>query len=317
MRWVGIDEAGYGPNLGPLVMTAVIAEGPDERAPDVWKDLKATVARANGHAKRLWVDDSKALLTNGKGRDRLEAACMATLVASGIEMPRTFGALLSALEAGTLADVELGHWLEAEDCPIPSDDTLELLERIQALQALVNAPWRIVAVRTVVVGPARFNDGIDKTGSKAKVHFEAFARLLLGIWDRAADGMTTCVCGDKHGGRHFYLEPLLDVFEDVWIDRGPEGPELSQYTVRGSGRRVELSLRPRADADDGLVALASIVSKAVREFWMDIFNAHWLARIPELRPTAGYPNDSARFRTAIEPDCLARGLQPSVWWRVR
>ena len=27
MCWAGIDEAGYGPNLGPLVMTAVIAEG--------------------------------------------------------------------------------------------------------------------------------------------------------------------------------------------------------------------------------------------------------------------------------------------------
>ena len=33
MRWVGIDEAGYGPNLGPLVMTAVIAEGQKARVP--------------------------------------------------------------------------------------------------------------------------------------------------------------------------------------------------------------------------------------------------------------------------------------------
>lgn len=315
MRWVGIDEAGYGPNLGPLVMTAVIAEGPDEQAPDVWKDLKKTVSRANGSPRRLWVDDSKAVLCGGKGRDRLEAACMATLAAAGVEMPRTFSTLLAVLEAGTLAEVELGHWLEDEDCSIPSEETVELLERSQALRALTGARWQIVAVRTVVVGPARFNAGLDVTGSKAKVHFEAFAKLLLGVWERAGDGRTTSVCGDKHGGRHFYLEPLLEIFEDVWIDRGPEGPELSRYTVRGSGRRLELSLRPRADADDGLVALASIVSKTVREFWMDIFNAHWTARIPALRPTAGYPNDSARFREAIESHCLARGLEPSVWWR--
>ena len=31
VRWVGIDEAGYGPNLGPLVMTAVIAEDREGR----------------------------------------------------------------------------------------------------------------------------------------------------------------------------------------------------------------------------------------------------------------------------------------------
>ena len=34
MRWVGIDEAGYGPNLGPLVMTAVIAGSPRDTGDD-------------------------------------------------------------------------------------------------------------------------------------------------------------------------------------------------------------------------------------------------------------------------------------------
>ena len=48
-----------------------------------------------------------------------------------------------------------------------------------------------------------------------------------------------------------------------------------------------------------------------------VFNAHWLARIPGLRPTAGYPGDSARFREAIEPACRARGLEPDSWWRVK
>src|SRR5205823_4038269 len=149
---------------------------------------------------------------------------------------------------------------------------------------------------------------------KARVHFTAFARLLNALWERARDGVATQVRCDKHGGRHFYLEALLDLLPDVWIDRGPEGPELSRYTVRGEGRRLELSLAPRADSSDGLVALASIVSKAVREAWMDAFNAHWTARIADLRPTAGYPLDATRFRQAIEADCQARGLPPALWW---
>jgi hypothetical protein len=317
MRWVGIDEAGYGPNLGPLVLTAVIAEGPDDQAPDVWGDLAATVARAGDASGRLWVDDSKAILHAGKGRDRLEAACLSAVSAAGGVIPRSLGGLLAALDAGTLAEAELSPWLDGGDPRLPGPGARALLARAPAPRALQGASWRIAGVRSVVVGPARFNAGLARSGSKAMVHFAAFARLLGALWDRAADGVVTHVRSDKHGGRHFYLHPLRAAFPDTWIDHGPEGPALSRYTLQGPGRRLELSLLPRADAEDGLVALASIVSKTVRECWMDAFNAHWTARIPGLRPTAGYPVDAARFRRAIEPECLARGLDPSLWWRIK
>jgi hypothetical protein len=317
-RWVGIDEAGYGPNLGPMVMSAVIAEGPEERAPDLWGDLAFGVARAGDPSDRLWVDDSKAILKAGRGRDRLEATCLAVLAASGWEFPCSFSGLLAALGAGTLADVELSPWLDAGGDPtLPGPATRGVLDRARALQPFDGACWRIVAVRSVIVGPARFNAGLEATGSKAKVHFAAFARLLDDLWTRAEDGVPTFVRSDKHGGRHFYYEPLLTAFPDAWIDRGPEGPALSRYTLRKASRRLELSLCPRADADDGLVALASIISKSVRELWMDAFNAHWAARLPGLRPTAGYPVDARRFRRAIEPHCRARGLDPSLWWRAK
>ena len=65
--WAGIDEAGYGPNLGPLVMTAVVAEG--ER-PDLWRDRESWICRAGGDPGRLWVDDSKRLYHPGAGPDR-------------------------------------------------------------------------------------------------------------------------------------------------------------------------------------------------------------------------------------------------------
>ena len=84
---------------------------------------------------------------------------------------------------------------------------------------------------SVVVGPARFNDGLSVHGSKAAVHFEAFACLLKQVWERATDGRTTMVTGDKHGGRHYYMRHLSEGFPDAWIDRGPETPDLSQYTL--------------------------------------------------------------------------------------
>jgi hypothetical protein len=320
-RWVGIDEAGYGPNLGPLVMTAVVAESADDRPPDVWADLPATVCRAGGEADRLWVDDSKALYRAGVGRDRLDAACLAALAAAsaGGEVPGTFGGLLDAIGAGTLDGAELSPWLDDGDPLIPVASSRSRVEQARAIRPFEGAAWRVVAVRSVVVGPSRFNAGLGQHGSKARVHFSAFAGLLGPLWEGAPDGDVTHVRGDKHGGRHFYYEPLLGVFPDAWIDRGVEGPELSRYTVRDPARRrrLELSLLPRADSADGLVALASVVSKSVREHWMDAFNAHFASRLPGLRPTAGYPGDSARFRRAIEPLCAARGLDPGAWWRAR
>ncbi|HEY2157531.1 MAG TPA: hypothetical protein VGH33_18025 [Isosphaeraceae bacterium] len=303
--WVGIDEAGYGPNLGPLVMTAVVAEG--GRAPDVWADLAASVCRAGGPVDRLWVDDSKLVYAGRKGRDRLDAACLAAVAASGRGRPVTLGGLLETVNAGSLAEVELTHWIE-DDPPLASESPSP---------ALHCEHWRIVEVRSVVVGPARFNADLEATGSKARVHFRAFARLLGHVWGLVREEAPASVLSDKHGGRHYYGAALADAIPDAWLDRGEEGPEMSRYTLRSGPRRLDLNLCPRADSGDGLVALASLVSKAIREFWMDAFNAHWTSRMPDLKPTAGYPGDSARFRAAIEAACLERGLEPSVWWRAR
>ena len=303
--WVGIDEAGYGPNLGPLVMTAVVAEG---RPPDLWADLAHAVCRAGEPGDRLWVDDSKRVYQGRKGRDRLDAACLAAVLASGRARPESLGSLFDAVGAGTLEEVELTHWVDSDpplSCEAPAVDPLAC-ER-----------WRIIEVRSVVVGPMRFNADLGATGSKALVHFAAFARLLGHVWGRVGDGLPASVLSDKHGGRHYYAAALADAFPDAWLDRGPEGADLSHYTLRAGPRRLDLRLRPRADSADGLVALASIVSKSLRERWMDAFNAHWTARMPDLKPTAGYPGDSARFRAAIEAACLERGLPLSAWWRAK
>ncbi len=318
MRWAGIDEAGYGPNLGPLVMTAVVAEGPDGAAgPDLWADLGSQVARAGGPPERLWVDDSKRIYGGGKGLDRLDAATLAALAAAARPIPATFGGLLESLGAGTLDDAEIAPWLDGLDPRYPPLLSRSLADRTLARRPLEGARWRVVDVRTVVVGPARFSAGLAATGSKALVHFDAFATLLGHLKATTPEGQAIAVRGDKHGGRHFYADLLARAFPTARVVRGPEGPALSHYDLADGPSRLGLDLLPRADADDGLVALASIASKAVREHWMAGFNAYWQARKPGLRPTAGYPGDAGRFRLAIEGDCRALGLDPGSWWRAK
>jgi hypothetical protein len=310
-------------------MTAVMAEASTENPPrgrrgrslDFWGDLSSTVDRAGGDPDRLWVDDSKAILCGGNGRCRLVTTCLAAIHAAGNGTPRTWNALLETLGAGTLDEVELALWLEVggqePDGPsIAGEPGLESVLEQQPLSPRCQS-WKINGLRTVVIGPMLFNTRLSDQGLKSAVHYEAFERLLAWVWDRAADGLSTVVLGDKHGGRHYYYGPLTRSFPGTWIDRGPEGPELSRYTLRDHSRRVEVSLAPRADQNDGLVALASIVSKTIRELWMDVFNAYWCARVPGLRPTAGYPNDSKRFRAAIETVAAEQKCDPASWWRVK
>jgi hypothetical protein len=60
-----------------------------------------------------------------------------------------------------------------------------------------------------------------------------------------------------------------------------------------------------------------MVSKYLRELAMRAFNDFWCARVPELKPTAGYPSDSRRFKKQISAVQTALGIDDRVLWRVR
>jgi len=310
-RWVGIDEAGYGPNLGPLVMTAVVAESGDdrERGPDLWADQAEHVCRAGGPADKLWVDDSKAIFGGRKGRERLEEAALAAITATGAQVPTSLAALYASVTAGSLDQVEVSRWVQ-------HDPGLQVVGPRSSC-ALRCEHWRIVAVRSVVMGPERFNRGLARSESKAVVHFGAFAELLGWVWETSSLEVPTLVRGDKHGGRNFYAGPLADALPDSWVMPEVEGPALSRYGARGTDRTLTVEFLPRADANDGLVALASIVSKLLREVWMDAFNAFWCERVPGLAPSAGYPVDATRFRREVGRVADELGLPLELWWRHR
>ena len=87
--------------------------------------------------------------------------------------------------------------------------------------------------------------------------------------------------------------------------------------VLGLARDVRLTFEPRADAGHFGVALASMVSKYLREVLMRDFNRFWRRHVPDLKPTAGYPTDAKRFYDVIRPAMEQLGLAEDAVWRGR
>ena len=78
---LGTDEAGYGPNLGPLCVAATAWQMPDDAAADGLYDRLADVVcveRGENDA-RLAIADSKSLYKSGGTLQPLRAACLSRL----------------------------------------------------------------------------------------------------------------------------------------------------------------------------------------------------------------------------------------------
>ena len=76
-----------------------------------------------------------------------------------------------------------------------------------------------------------------------------------------------------------------------------------------------MTIQPRADADHLCVALASMLSKYVREVLMEQFNQFWQRHVPGLKPTAGYPTDAVRFFADIGAAVTRLGVPVESLWR--
>lgn len=120
---------------------------------------------------------------------------------------------------------------------------------------------------------------------------------------------------DKHGGRNNYAPQLQPAFEDGVVMANEEGALRSVYRLQGAKRPVQLTIQPRAEADHLCVALASMLSKYVREVLMAQFNEFWQRHVPGLKPTAGYPTDATRFFADIRAAAARLGVPEAHLWR--
>ncbi len=319
MPWsVGIDEAGYGPNLGPFVMTSVACHVPDALAEaDLWQVLREGVRRhPSPDDGRLLVDDSKLVYSTTRGLLTLERSVLATLSSQLRSGPVSLADYVHGLRAGSSAELSDEIWYSGTSLLPLHGEPADLVGRathFAQVSQCAHVRWGLVQSR--VLCPARFNRLLDQWGTKGAVLGTALAELLHGNRSLADSREPISFYIDKHGGRNTYTALLQNALPDGLVIAEEENLERSVYRVLGLERAVHLTFQPRAEAAHFCVALASMVSKYVREVLMLEFNRFWRAHVPDLKPTAGYPGDAARYFAAIRPLLADLGLTEDAVWR--
>lgn len=322
---IGTDEAGYGPNLGPLTIAATAWYLPEGVEPiGLWDELKAVLTNAPARGdQRLYVADSKKVFSPGEGLEALEVAVLA---------------FSSMIKANTTTIDELCRWLSMNSqaipfvtayraepwnimpgLPLPIDSSEDhIIEWVSTLNAeLEKQGIRLLGMRARIMFPEEFNDLVAQSDSKGVVLSNATLQLVRDLADCCladpdTSNMPTLVVCDKHGGRNRYDELIAQHFDDQFVFRMEESRERSRY------RMGSMDFCFRTKAEEFLpVALASMVAKYTREVLMHQFNYFWANQIPGLKSTQGYPLDAKRFRHDIAPLVETLRIPMNQLWRTR
>ncbi len=315
---VGLDEAGYGPNLGPLVVVTASLRLPEQvRSEELWDLLAPEVSiYPAASASQVVIDDSKRAYNAG-GLATLERTALAWMALSH-GVPETLHELWSLYSLSPMNDFEDAPWYAEEPLTLPVAIGAQELKQAQAalLRCLKRSGCREADLACQIILPARFNLLLKKAESKGQLLFSAVSELLREVERRNAVPNIEIIA-DKQGGRHYYRRLLQEAFPDTLVMAGREDRHLSHYVVARPRRKLDLRFVAQADGLHLLVAAASMIAKYIRELCMRRFNAFWNARLPELKPTAGYPEDAARFLKQVEPVARECGIQRSMYWRVK
>jgi hypothetical protein len=227
-------------------------------------------------------------------------------------------AYLSSVALGeSLPDLHSEPWFQPAD-PLPAAHPADELSAVAAALAGACGPTGLAwgPVRSVVIPTPKFNRLLDEWKNKSGVLASGVIALLQATLELPGDEPIH-ITVDKLGGRHFYAPLLNEAFPGGWVRVIREGPDLCEYAIDHLPREVHLRFEPRADGCHLNVALASMAAKYLREVCMLQFNRYWTAKVPGLKPTAGYPTDAGRFFADIRKTLKAEGIDKRAVWRAK
>jgi len=260
----GIDEVGYGPLLGPLVIAATAMRVPDAAVrEDIWELLRNSTASAKKHLRgRLLVADSKKAYTRKSGIGHLRRTTLASLAVMNVR-PSNVLELIKSLSPQTTERLGRYPWYgNLADIPLGADEELSIATSVLADDLAANG-IEFLEMKCECLDVGYYNELVEKFRNKASVSFSSVCSLIYGIYTSYA-GEKLHFFIDRQGGRSNYASVLSRIFTGMELSVLRETDDSSSYRLEAGNRAMVLHFCKKADGRFFPVSLASMAAKYVR-----------------------------------------------------
>ncbi|MCE5341867.1 MAG: hypothetical protein LLF92_12200 [Planctomycetaceae bacterium] len=293
--YVGIDEAGLGPILGPLVVSAAAFSIPPEKADsNMWQLLPESVSSSKKKlAGRILVCDSKKAYTPASGIGFLEKTIL-TFLKCRSQTPATVAELMEMLAPDSKQRIITSPFYKNID-----SQKIELNPDVVSICAsmlkkdLQKNGINLTYLKSFCLGAGCYNELIEKIRNKSSVVFHFVCRLISEVLKTGHRDYHFVI--DRQGGRMRYAPHLRTMFSDMDLKILTEEENISSYQLISPNKNIRMDFAVKADDDFLPVCLASMACKYLREQLMIAHNNYFIEKCAELKPTAGYWTDGHRF----------------------